>query len=1071
MQIKNLTVRCLLDSGASVSCMSVDFLKKLKLPMLPLKEGDSKNVFLADNRSVKVLGKAVMTINISGLGLPCEVLILPEVGFNLILGLDFLQSGRAKVDFEENVVRFFDNLTSTRLSTVNVRLPTVFTLHATVLPPLSETLVPILLPTNCSSHVSIIEPLEHVTKRKFICARSIIDSSGRTAVCKILNPTNHVLWLSRHKPLASIEPVTSNVLAAFTDHTITRHSAQNSAEQLDDMMVQRETDVSKLSDLGTLDLNSDKAAGTKPSGENLHRDAKSNLFGTKQSSDASRPDAKCNDFCCPECPVQSTSLQDLKINYHSDHLSDDENAKLKDFLQRNASAFSQSLADLGKTDYVQHSIITGDATPVHQRAYRHSIAAKAEIAKQTKQMLDAGIIEPSSSCWSSPVVLVRKKSGQIRFCVDYRKLNAVTKSISFPLPQLNDVFDAMAEGRPKYFSLLDLRSGYHQLPLHPDTKEKSSFVTHEGQFQFRTSPFGLKNLPSFFQLLMARVFQNLHFKNVLVYLDDILIYSKSFDLHLVHLQEVFNRLKDANLKLNPEKCAFGLDKILYLGHVLGPEGVSVDNSKIEVIQSYPRPTCPKEIRSFLGLASYYRRFITNFSIIASPLHRLLKKDLEFVWDDYCEQAFTQLKEALATAPVLIYPDMQRPFVINCDASSQAIGFVLAQEDGSGRERPIAYGGRSLTSSERAYSVSELEMLSMVSAIKQFHCYLANTRFTVYTDHLSLKYLQSLKNSNSGRLLRWSLLLQQYDFTIEYKQGKINSNADALSRRHYPVQADESDDMEDKILAPVVVGVTPVQLNIIVEEDLITPADLTEEDILRQTAHEQITCSDCGPMIRYLEFGELPGNDQDARKIVIESTEYALCDGLLFHYYQPRSRGPSRTYINQLVVPRKLRQRILESYHDDCCHPGFHRCYLSIRRKYFWKGMHTAVSRHIISCLKCQECKFPLPLNKPPLTSLPIKQIFGRWHMDILQLPRSRDGYKYILLCVESLTRWPEAIMLKDQTARSIAEALYREIFSRYGGPHTLLSDRGPNFLSTIVSELSTLFGVQRIHTASYNPRS
>lgn len=272
------------------------------------------------------------------------------------------------------------------------------------------------------------------------------------------------------------------------------------------------------------------------------------------------------------------------------------------------------------------------------------------------------------------------------------------------------------------------------------------------------------------------------------------------------------------------------------------------------------------------------------------------------------------------------------------------------------------------------------------------------------------------------------------------------------------------------MAPIDTDIIQMDLNLITDSDLGAPEEPQGEAFLQETAKQQNRCLECLPIIRYLELGELPLDDREARKLVIESSEYAVNEGVLWHYYQPRSRGPQRSYINQLVVPLSMRQGILNGYHEECSHPGFHRCYLSVRRRYFWKGMHKDLQNHIMSCSLCQQCKYPLPLNKPPMTSLPIKQIFGRWHMDILQLPRSKEGYRYLLLCVESLTRFPEMVMLKDQTAQTIAEALYREIFTRYGPPETLLSDRGANFLSKIVTELSSLFGVKRIHTASYNPR-
>lgn len=1017
VEIKKQTFQALVDSGASSSVISYAVVKRLQIPVQTLHPDEIINVHVADGRSVAVIGKAELCVKINGLSMPCEFLILPHIGYSLILGLDFLAATKAQIDFANGVVTFFDNLTAANLSTCNQSrlVNSVCTLQTTILPPFSESIVPVLLPPRHTSDTSMCEPLPITRGQKFICARTAIDSSTATAACKILNPTNQVIWLPRHRALATLEPIYPHTLAVLTDsgpqNTTITHSPTTTFQTHE----------------GDGELENSCSALPKP-----------------------------------------TSLDDLGLCYKSDNLSGDENRRLQDLLQDNISIFSQSLSDLQATNYIQHSIHTDSPTPIRQRSYRHSPAAKKEIDSQIDQMLAADIIEPSSSMWTSPVVLVRKRNGQVRFCVDYRKLNSVTKPISFPLPRLDDIFDAMADARPKYFSLLDLRSGYHQIPLDPLTKEKSSFVVHSGQYQYLRMPFGLMNAPATFQCLMARVFQNMHFKSVLCYLDDILIYSETFEEHLNHLQEVFQRLKDANLKLHPEKCRFGLDQILYLGHVLSPKGMEVDKSKIDVIDTYPRPTSHKEIRAFLGLAGYYRKFIQGFSIIANPLNRLLRKDMEFIWDDECETAFTKLKQALNSTPVLVYPDVCKPFIINCDASSVGIGYVLAQEDDSGREHPICYGGRSLNSCERSYSITELECLALVEAVRQFNGYLSNSTFTVYTDHLSLRFLQTLKTTTTGRLLRWSIALQGYNFKIEYKSGKTNANADALSRRSYPPITDEHGADDEHILANITNRRRLDDINIIMEDDLVSPPD--DEAILRKIADQQRQCSDTAQIIQYLEQGELPTDDKEARRIVIESTEYAVDNGLLYHYYQPRSKGLSRCYINQLVVPKSLRQRILNGFHEESSHPGFHRCYLSIRRKYFWKNMYADVQKHITSCQNCQQCKYPVNLSRAPLRPLEPKQIFGRWAMDILKLPRSKEGFNYILLCVESLTRWPEAIPLKDQSATTIAQALFREIFSRYGPPKTLLSDRGPNFMSGIVSELSQLLGVKRIHTASYNPK-
>lgn len=394
-------------------------------------------------------------------------------------------------------------------------------------------------------------------------------------------------------------------------------------------------------------------------------------------------------------------------------------------------------------------------------------------------MKKQGVIRPSSSPWASPVVLVPKKNGQLRFCIDYRRLNAVTKKDVYPLPRIDDILDHL--GKAKYFTSLDLASGHWQVKLAEESHQKSAFTTHCGLFEFIRMPFGLCNAPATFQRLMQVVLAGLDWNSCFVYLDDILIASKTFDEHMKHLREVFNRLRKATLRLKPKKCHILRSEVQYLGHVVSSKGIRPDPAKVEKVTSYTIPTNVSEVHRFLGLASYYRRFIPNFSKVASPLHALTKKNVEFLWTTECGNVFEQLKKALVTAPVLSYPIFgpQQEFILETDASGVGLGAVLSQEQ-NGLVHPIAYASRSLDPHGKNYGITELETLALVWAVKYFRTYILGHRTMVYTDHAACT---SLLNSArpSGKLARWALAIQEMNLVIKHRSGKSNGNADALSR--------------------------------------------------------------------------------------------------------------------------------------------------------------------------------------------------------------------------------------------------------------------------------------------------
>ena len=433
----------------------------------------------------------------------------------------------------------------------------------------------------------------------------------------------------------------------------------------------------------------------------------------------------------------------------------------------------------GRTRLVHHDILTGNSPPIRLPPYRLAHTAQEVLREEIKSLLEQNIIEPSKSPWSVPIVLVPKKDGTTRMCVDYRKLNAVTTGDPYPLPHIEDLINDI--GSAKYITTLDLTKGYYQVPMGEDSREKTAFVTPYGKYQFVTMPFGLVSAPSTFQRLMDHVLQGLHSFST-AYLDDILICSNTWEEHVQHLTEVFGRLREAGLHIKDKKCNFAVNSCNYLGHVVGGGEVRPMDCKVKAVKEYERPKTKKQVRAFLGLCGYYRRFISSFSTVAHSLTELTRKNKENVvkWNEACEHSFNLLKEALTSKPVLTTPDWTRKFILQTDASATVLGYVLSQKDQNEEEHPIAYGSKKLLPREQKYSAIEREGLAIVQGIKHFRTYLQGTTFQIETDHDLLTHLGSMKDSHD-RLARWALALQPYQFTIVHSAGTANANADGLSR--------------------------------------------------------------------------------------------------------------------------------------------------------------------------------------------------------------------------------------------------------------------------------------------------
>src|SRR6267154_709100 len=721
-------------------------------------------------------------------------------------------------------------------------------------------------------------------------------------------------------------------------------------------------------------------------------------------------------------------------------------------------------------------------------------------------MLDQKIIVPSMSPWASPCVLVKKKDNTMRFCVDYRALNRVSVPQRFPLPLLTDVWDCLSQNHSSIFTTLDMRSGYFQIPLDQETQEKTAFVVQDGTYQFTRLPFGVQSGPSIYQKTMNEVFRGLTFRKLIVYIDDVMIFSKDFETHMIALKEVFERLRNAGLKLHPKKCKIAATEITYLGHKISGAGIRVDESKIAVVKTWPVPVKIKDVRAFLGYTGYHRKFIYKYAKKAGPLNNLLRKDAIFHWDKKCQEAFEELRAAMTTTPILSHADMTKPFILTTDASGESIGYVLSQIGGDQKEHPISFSGRSLRNAERNYSVTEKEGLAMIEGIREFYPYLFNNHFSVVTDHVSLRWIQQIKHGN-GRLFRWSLALQRFDFTVTYRQGRANANADGLSRRPYektPEEEPENDYIDDSFELAHLDSKIEESESVEIEEDDMEDDDMNDDEdrelavvkleydkppqrderlnkifadnilAIENLQDLQQECPELGRIIQFLRVGELPLEPKLARQTVYEADDYFFRDGLLMHKCVPKNKNfaKGQPIVEQLAIPVSLRSKILQEFHDGCGHNSHVKTFASIMTRYYWPKIFSDCFLYCKSCRICQQIKSHTHPPRAPLGVWPSAGIFERIHLDFLgPLPKTKEGNQHVLLVVDSKSRWPESFAMKSQGSKEVANVLFNEIYCRYGTVKVLVSDRGQNFLSKVVARLSKLLKIRRCTTSGYRPQS
>ena len=764
----------------------------------------------------------------------------------------------------------------------------------------------------------------------------------------------------------------------------------------------------------------------------------------------------------------------------------------KEMLKRNAKVFSKDDMDMGRTNLVKHHIKLTDPVPFKEAYRRIPPQMYDEVKTHLQEMLDLGAIRPSNSPWASAIVLVRKKDGRLRFCIDLRKLNNRTVKDAYSLPRIESILDSL--GGAQIFSTLDLKAGYWQVEMAEECKAYTAFTCGPlGFYECDTMPFGATNAPATFQRLMHDCLGELNMNWCIVYLDDIIIFSDTKEEHLKRLEAVFQKLCAAGLKLKPSKCFFFREEIEYLGHVVSGKGISTNPKKIEAVSKWPTPKTVYDVRSFLGFVGYYTRFIKNFSRITKPIREVITglenqskraaKKTYIEWTDAANAAFEHLKTMCVSTPILAYPDYQLPFTLHTDSSTDGLGAVLYQKQ-DGKMRVIAYASRSVSKAESNYPAHKLEFLALKWAVcEKFHEYLYGSKsFKVFTDNNPLTYvLTSAKLDACGQ--RWVAKLANYNFSIRYRCGVSNTEADALSRIKWPEALSDNVDIENGCMDTHVINavLTGAVTKSSLIESVSCSAKVIPTELDKDTGKlsdinwtkEQRLDPNLGVIIRLIESGQLnkrrlQGKDSSEVKSFLRNKKCLKLVKDVLYRKSYSDNSTSKKTLWQLVVPKSFRERALLGCHDDVGHQGILRTLSLLRERFYWPGMQEEATQHVLKCSRCLRRKHPPQVA--PLQPILVTQPLELVHMDYLSLEPSKGNIENVLVITDHFTRYALAYPSKTQTAQATARILWDNFICHYGFPEKFISDQGRNFESDLIKELCKIAGVKKIHTTPYHPQ-
>ena len=1116
LKINGVTTQTLIDTGATSSAVSSKFLECFPNHKKLVSRQTPKICVSVNGKPLKSLFTVNLPINLKGgRCIHHQFEVIDNLIHPALLGTDFLKLQEAKLDFSRNSLQLGNDFLQFDLAEWSPPLPAhLVAFEDSVLPPNSISVIKAELAGDNPTLVSkvdhlLIAPLCTNFESDFLASYSVIDPSAPTIWVEVLNPLDKPIHLPAGQPVANVEGVNSELHATdmhrdlkrmpsdidikgekedfcdgvrifsqpgedddqtnFVPEYYTQPFSDNCPETVNDSphspslrpQVEKleiedvEDEIEKpfvptamLTRNGLVHFNHhyETLSGLEPAGEEPKRDSYSEM-----SPESSR-EGRSKEF---EPNLEGTVLEGEDLE------------KLKSIINEYSDVFASHAEDLGKTTLMQHHTTLTTDKPIATSYFRTPPPhVRADIDKETNKLLAAGVIRPSESPYNAPIVLVKKPDGSYRYCIDLRKLNAVTEKASFPLPHITDSLRRFKD--PKIFSSIDLVKGYFQVEVVESQRKYFAFSDGRRHLEFCRTPMGCSNSSATMQALMELIFRGFPPEFLLCYLDDIIVATPTIESHLVMLDKVLAALRRAGLKIHPRKCKFARSSIPALGFILSEDGIRPDPANLEKLRSWPVPTDLKQVRQFVGLASYYRTHIDGFAKLAEPLTNLLKKGKEWRWSEAEQKAYEVLKEKLLTGTACAYPDFEKPFILKCDSSGTCVGAVLSQTDDRKKERLVACASQRLNDLESKWAAIDKEFFAIIYGVRTFSHYLRFNKFKIFTDHRPLLSCLNVntRNDSTGKRTRWSLELQGYNFELLYKKGSHNCDADALSRHPSPDPPVESSEDDDIFIAGAI-DATETEL-----AETLTDSEFTKTLRQKQNNDDETVkiiswlksrnVSGLNNAIPYNPKSDKSGGDGKGRR-------YALIDDIL---YTVEDDKIDRTRRAKIFVPKSLIPEFLNRAHGDLYsgHPGEKRLFDKLSKFSFWPGMRKDVIDKVRTCPFCQAAR-PNPYKK----MVPVKAQKASFPLEFVQADLVKfhppsHGFDQVLVIEDRFTKYTCLYPISGKSTVTVAKKL-TDFITRFGAPVTFGSDNGGEFRSRLIQALCSVYGTKKTFSLSHHPQS